>query len=294
MDRCRGVEMRRGFFDAAPRAREPAPRTPDRRCAPRDGDYESFAKFFGSPAWTPGEPCEQFENILVLLHGDLDDPMNFHKFGRMVSLPTTGLWSLGGVLDARGRAGATEEETHRRWMLSAEEGASEDARARQLDAASSAVQRALRVLRDRRGWDLSRVHLFGFSDGGAVALDVATRMTGRERLGSCAAVAAALLRPESYEQCDEAPTPVLLIAGTRDEVTPLSRVRETAAALVRRNHGCGAVVREFDKTHKMISTADEAKALMEFWSRRLTFFGARASDYGDDVVEISAGATERQ
>ena len=53
-------------------------------------------------------------------------------------------------------------------------------------------------------------------------------------------------------------------------------------------------VREFDKTHKMISTADEAKALMEFWSRRLTLFGARASDYGDDVVEISAGATERQ
>jgi hypothetical protein len=54
------------------------------------------------------------------------------------------------------------------------------------------------------------------------------------------------------------------------------------------------VVREFDKTHKMISTADEAKALMEFLSRRLTFFGSRASDYGDDVVEISAGATERQ
>jgi predicted esterase len=301
MDRCRGVKMRRGFFDAAPRAREPAPRarepaprTPDRRCAPRDDDYESFAKFFGFPAWTPGEPCEQFENILVLLHGDLDDPMNFHKFGRMLHLPMTGLWSLGGVLDARGRAGATEEETHRRWMLSAEEGASEDARARQLDAASSAVQRALRALRDRRGWDLSRVHLFGFSDGGAVALDVATRMTGRERLGSCAVVAAALPRPESYEQCDEAPTPVLLIAGTRDEVTPLARVRETAAALVRRNHECGAVVREFDKTHKMISTADEAKALMEFLSRRLTFFGSRASDYGDDVVEISAGATERQ
>ena len=54
------------------------------------------------------------------------------------------------------------------------------------------------------------------------------------------------------------------------------------------------MVREFDKTHKMISTADEAKALMEFWSRRLTLFGARASDYGDDVVEISAGAPERQ
>ena len=87
---------------------------------------------------------------------------------------------------------------------------------------------------------------------------------------------------------------MLLIAGTRDEVTPLERVRETAAALVRRNHGCGAVVREFDKTHKMISTADEAKALMEFWARTLTFPRARASDYGDDVVEISAGAPERQ
>ena len=54
------------------------------------------------------------------------------------------------------------------------------------------------------------------------------------------------------------------------------------------------MVREFDKTHKMISSAEEAKALMEFWARRLTFPGARASDYGDDVVEISAGASERQ
>ena len=38
-----------------------------------------FAQFFGSPAWTPGEPCEQFENILVLLHGDLDDPMELSQ-----------------------------------------------------------------------------------------------------------------------------------------------------------------------------------------------------------------------
>jgi len=293
--------MRRGFFDAAPRAPTPAPRAPapasrapERRCAPRDGDHDVFAQFFAHAASVPGEPCEDFENILVLLHGDLDNPRNFHNFGRAVNLPSTCVWALGGVLDAHGRAGGTEFETHRRWMVSAEEGASEDARARQLAASTSAVQRALRALRDRRGWDLSRVHLFGFSDGGAVALDVAARMTGRERLGSCAVVAAALPRSVSYEACDEAPTPVMFIAGTRDEVVDVQRVRETAAALVRRNHGCGAEVREFDKPHKMVSTPEETRALMEFWSKTLTYPRAQASDYGDDVVEVSAGASPRR
>ena len=121
-----------------------------------------------------------------------------------------------------------------------------------------------------------------------MALDVAARMTGTERLGGCAVVAAAALEPASYERCDEAPTPVILIAGTRDAVVPAESVRETAAALVRRNPGCGAEVHEFDKEHAMVKSQPEAEALMRFWSKTLTLPRPKASDYGEDVIEVTS------
>jgi predicted esterase len=199
---------------------------------------------------------------------------------------------LGGTLNARGRAVCDDDDRfERRWMLSEEEGANAETRARQIGEASSKVRRALRVLRDEHGWDLTRVHLFGFSDGGAVALDVAASMTGTERLGGCVAVAAAALEPQVYPPCAEAPTPVLFIAGTRDEVVPIERVRETAAAFARRHHGCGAEVHEFDKTHGMISSAPEVQALMTFWGKTYKYSASKASDYGDDVVELRTAAS---
>ena len=44
-----------------------------------------------------------------------------------------------------------------------------------------------------RRWRPDRVHLFGFSDGGVVALETALRRVGDRRLGGCAVVCAALL-----------------------------------------------------------------------------------------------------
>ena len=279
--------MRRGFRDGT----ADASGGNAVRCAPCDGDYDAaFAKFFYFPSWAPGEPCEVVQNIFVMLHGDYDEHFNFAKFGRMLNLPLTCIWSLGGTLDERGRTGRpkSDELDERRWMVSELEGADAPTRASQLAHASSAVRRALRTLRDERGWDLNRVHLFGFSDGGTVALDVAARMTGTERLGGCAVVAAAALEPASYERCDEAPTPVILIAGTLDAVVPAESVRETAAALVRRNPGCGAEVHEFDKEHAMVKSQPEAEALMRFWSKTLTLPRSNASDYGEDVIEVTS------
>lgn len=66
---------------------------------------------------------------------------------------------------------------------------------------------------------------------------------------------------------------VLLIVGMCDEVILFVCVWEMVVVFVRRNYGCGVVVREFDKIYKMILIVDEVKVLMEFWLCRFMFFG---------------------
>ena len=295
------VTMRRGFFDA-PKARAsstprapaaPASTPPSERRTPRADDFDvDFA--FETPPGTSASACE---NVLVLLHGDLDSPANFLRFGRALNLPHTAVVALGGTLDMYGNALGAREAPMRRWFLSKEEGASDAGRQDALENASARIRRGLLRMRDARGWSLDRVHVFGFSDGGTVALDLATQMVGADsRLGSCAAAYASLLEPDResrYGPCADAPTPVLLLGGARDEEAPMGRVRATAAALERRNHGCGAQVCEFDKTHSMISSEPETRALMTFWGKTLKVPRTKAEDYGDDVIELGGDATAR-
>ena len=108
--------MRRGFLDGT----ADASGGNAVRCAPCDGDYDAaFAEFFCLPSCAPGEPCEAVQNIFVMLHGDYDEHFNFAKFGRMLNLPLTCIWSLGGTLDERGRPGRpkSDERDERRWMV---------------------------------------------------------------------------------------------------------------------------------------------------------------------------------
>jgi predicted esterase len=179
--------------------------------------------------------------------------------------------------------------------LSEEEGVDEDARQEMIESCAGRVIELLRRMRDARGWDLSRVHCFGFSDGGAVALDVASQMVGRERMGSCAVVCASLMVESAhararYAPCVEAPTPVVLTATPRDEVVDIARTRRTAETLRTRHPGCGAEVFEFaSKTrHGMVQSEEETRVLMTFWSQTLTVPKQKASDFGADVVEVAA------
>ena len=105
-------------------------------------------------------------------------------------------------------------------------------------------------------WLPSRVHLFGFSDGGAVALEAAARCVGERRLGGAAVVCASLLQEVLAGPAHEAaavalarlppdpraPTPVVLTCGAADKLVPRRRAEATAAALRARNPGCVADV----------------------------------------------------
>jgi hypothetical protein len=42
----------------------------------------------------------------------------------------------------------------------------------------------------------------------------------------------------------------------------------------------------------MVSSAEETRVLMTFWSKTLTMGRARAEDYGDDVVELTTDTGE--
>ena len=107
-----------------------------------------------------------------------------------------------------------------------------------------------------------------------------------------ASVSARTDRESRYGPCADAPTPCSCSAA-RDEEAPMGRVRATAAALERRNHGCGAQVCEFDKTRSMISSEPETRALMTFWGKTLKVPRTKAEDYGDDVIELGGDATAR-
>ena len=48
----------------------------------------------------------------MLLHGDLDSPANFLRFGRALNLPCTAVVALGGTLDMYGTALGAREALH--------------------------------------------------------------------------------------------------------------------------------------------------------------------------------------
>lgn len=152
----------------------------------------------------------------------------------------------------------------------------------------------------------SRIHVFGFSDGGTVALAVALRRFGKQRLGGVAVVAAGLLRETltknrtskesgvnetQFQPNCGAPTPVTMVCGKHDSVVPMQLVLETQKLLLHVNPGCVAdvFVDERRKSHAMITSPEATEHLMRFWGLTLGVPNMKAQALGEDVVEIPGG-----
>jgi predicted esterase len=156
----------------------------------------------------------------------------------------------------------------------------------------------LEQLTGKAGWQARQIHLFGFSQGGTAALQLARQYKGR--LGSVVAVAGSLLPEDadmikagssaatSWQAAGDARrssaagavqqerTPVLITHGDRDDVVARRDVEATVAVL--QAAGCDAALHNLPgKGHGMISGAAEAQALMKFWSQHLL---ARPADPG--------------
>lgn len=318
--------MRAGFFGSAPkrRAREVAS-VP----APDHDPLEAAARLWPhADARVTPSPDGHDVNVLLLLHGRGDTPDNYARLAERMRLPNTACISLPGLrpmpYDLPGRewflnhddeflVNHDEDEPS---SSSTSSSASAAARARDRVRSLDAVVRHLDEFIDALApssssplaphtpgrWHPSRVHLFGFSDGGTAALHLAATRTGARRLGGVAAVHAAflpeILRDPSLVRARfppdaAAPTPLVLLCGERDDVVPPGDVRETARIARERHPGCAADVWETPgKRHGMIASEAETRRLMAFWGMTLARW-TEASDLGEDVVEIAPGGLER-
>lgn len=249
------------------------------------------------------------ENLLLLLHGRGErSAAPFAALARKLNLPHTTCLSLAGPSPLPfGVPG-------REWFARLDSETGEDlptpspgGDARRV-ASLASTRKALDALLDRLtdttkgGWPADRTHVFGFSDGGTVALEVSAARVGARRLGGCAAASAAFL-PErladstnAFPPDSRAPTPVALTCGERDAVVTRVSVEETARVLRLRNPGVVAEVFVRDgepgETHAAISGEPETRFLMRFWSGTLGVPKTRAENLGSDVVEVLDGKVD--
>ena len=303
--------MRAGFLGSAPkrRGREvasvPAPDLDPLQAAARRWPHADTRV-------TPS-PDGHDLNLLLLLHGRGDTPDNYARLAERMRLPNTACISLPGLrsmpygLPGREWFLHHDDEHHESASSSSSERERDRIRSlddvvHHLDVFIDALAPSTSSPRVPGRWHPSRVHLFGFSDGGTVALHVAATRTGARRLGGVAVVHAAFLPEilrdpsrirERFPPDPAAPTPMVLLCGERDDVVPPRDVRETRRVARERNPGCAADVWEAPgKRHAMIASEAETRRLMAFWGMTLAR-RTEASDLGEDVVEIAPGDVTR-
>ena len=324
--------MRAGFLDARPSRRK----KPDPPAAPVSASFSretswrtrapqatrAFLDAACAGFWTHGHEVVSpgpetsvsagSENLLLLLHGRGErSAAPFAALARKLNLPHTTCLSLAGPsplpfgVPGREWFARLDRETGEDLPTS---GTSGDARR---VASLASTRKALDALIDRLtntakgGWPADRTHVFGFSDGGTVALEVSVARVGARRLGGCAAASAAFL-PERLADAtnafpfdSRAPTPVALTCGENDPVVTRVSVEETARVLRVRNPGVVAevFVRDGDrdgekKTHAAISGERETRFLMRFWGSTLGVPKTGAENLGSDVVEVLDGKVD--
>ena len=121
------------------------------------------------------------------------------------------------------------------------------------------------IARERgRGIDARHIVLAGFSQGGAIALQVGLRH--RDRLGGIMALSAYLPLQDSLEAeaaLSNRSTPIFMAHGTQDPIVALSLAESSAAAL--RSHGYEVEWHTWPMPHSVC--AEEVQAAAEFLTR---------------------------
>lgn len=238
-------------------------------------------------------------NLLILFHGLGDSPKPFYALGSTFALPQTAILAL----SAPFLIPFLDDE--RQWFDYFDESTgeplrpdpSETRRWRSLNSCLDILDLALDSLCSH-GWDPSRIFLFGYAQGGTVALEWAVRRGGAAPFGGVVAVAAGLMEERvgaPLSEAGKAPgdtgLSALLVAGRRDLIVPPRWVEATVTWLnsCRRpatgNDYAAAVATMFDKGNEMIKSAAETAAVMSFFAPRLRISGAWERD--EEVIDLS-------
>eukprot|EP00753_Platysulcus_tardus_P013921 PLAT3916.1.p1 GENE.PLAT3916.1~~PLAT3916.1.p1 ORF type:complete len:472 (+),score=186.82 PLAT3916.1:1-1416(+) len=158
-------------------------------------------------------------NLLIMLQGFGGLHYPFFQLARKMALPQTATLAFSAPMQLPVDAG-------RGWFplldasglpIAAADG--ERRRSDGLKAAREQVIALLETLVAQRGWSWQRIHLFGYAQGGSVALDVSCHCTGERRLGSVVSVSGVLL-PELHDYyrplAEKVLAPTLLLLREED------------------------------------------------------------------------------
>jgi len=232
------------------------------------------------------------ENLLLLLHGLGDNPGPFASLAKTLALPQTSYIALGAPfevpLSASGRSWFTVWDSTFN-LIEGRQG--EERRVRSMQSTVDALEQLLMHLNVYCGWDFRKLHLFGFSQGGTVAMALARRCAAAQGkvLGSCVAIASGLLEEQLYveslngvkrKSVTKDKLPVLLLHGDKDAVVSRRRVEETEALL--KSEGMEVKMHSIPgKGHTMLNSETETRIVMEFWANNLS--NRPTDDSGDSV-----------
>jgi len=201
-------------------------------------------------------------NVLILLHGLGDTHQSFKTFAERLQLPETACLSL------RGIAGLPFDLEGFHWgddMIFDQVTGDMD-----IDTGFKRANKVLLedVIREtlvkKCGYKLREILLFGFGQGGMVALNVAAELGGEE-LGGVVSIGGVL--PEKaavLEEGKKSRTPAILCKGSKNSAVKAShaqRLKDTFEFVE---------IKEWKKTGDgMPSNRDEMMPIMQFFARRL-------------------------
>ncbi|KAJ7594191.1 hypothetical protein C8J56DRAFT_926154 [Mycena floridula] len=223
------------------------------------------------------------ENLLILLHGLGDTHIPFSKLGKSLNLPQTAVLSL----RAPEQVPFLEEKAFQ-WYTSF------DVLGDLLDRPNptSAVELLLKVvirLVEQHGWSAHQIHLFGFGQGGSLAVEFGLKWwkglqiqpaeSTQTAIGSIITISGPLLSyPTLNSLC---PTPLLVV----DRPAPSETAMPAGSmAAFRKGYQSLVEVKLDGQRAGMPSSKEEWQPIMAFWSEKL----GRRQDSG--LYEVLTGS----
>ncbi|KIK68492.1 hypothetical protein GYMLUDRAFT_35920 [Collybiopsis luxurians FD-317 M1] len=207
------------------------------------------------------------ENLLILLHGLGDTHIPFSKLGRQLKLPQTATLAL----RAPERIPFLYEEAYQ-WYTSFDQLGELIDRPNPTPALEL-LSKVLNHLTEDCAWPSDRIHLFGFAQGGSVALEFVIKLWRQQleqessgsSLGSIVSVSGPLL---SYPTISSlSPTPVIAVYRPPPAEPLLSPGDLTA---LKKAYSSVKEVKLGTRGPGMPSSKEEWEPIMRFWSERLS------------------------